>query len=213
MTRSNNLRPPARAPAHVRKPRAPGGRQQGRGRPMGDDNTDTAASRMRHLNTYFREHPVTGPAEGHTTTRTSTAPLRLATVDHVRASVREVVDHTRKANPAAGPAPSRSDAVYDWCHEHTQHSDETVRLRTAIIEYRQYLEHAIRAGDTKVVRPIRCPECNTFGLMWPTDGSQAAVCTNTECVDRDGLSHAFTLAELATRQVTSRKNLRPACAT
>jgi hypothetical protein len=48
--------------------------------------------------------------------------------------------------------------------------------------------------------------------MWVRE-SQTAVCTNTECVDRDGCSNAFTLARLAHDHVTRRKNLRQACAT
>jgi hypothetical protein len=179
----------------------------------GDATTDdTAASRLRHLNTYFREHPVTGPAEGHTTPVTSAAPMSIATLDHIRASVREVVDTTLEANPHAGPLPASVDAVYEWCRQNTRHADETVRLRVEIVEFRQRLEHAIRAGDTKVVRPLRCPQCRTWGLMWARE-YQAAVCTNTECVDRDGCSNSFTLARLAHHHVTSRKNLRPACAT
>jgi hypothetical protein len=179
---------------------------------MGDESTDTAAARLRHLNTYFREHPVTGPTQGHAPTVNLGAPLSLATLDHIRASVAEVVETTLDANPGAGPAPSRADAVYDWCREHTRHADETVRLRVQIIEFRQSLEHAIRAGDTKVVRPLRCPKCRTFGLMWSRE-QQAALCTNTECVDRDGFSSTFTLAHLAHHHVTSRKSVRKACAT
>ncbi len=179
---------------------------------MGDETTDTAASRLHHLNTYFREHPITGPAEGHTTTRTSTAPLHLATLDHVRASVREVVDHTLEANPKAGPLPPRVEAVYDWCRRNTALADATVQLRRDIIEYRHYLEHAIRAGDIKVVRPLRCPECRTWGLMWVRE-RQAAVCTNIDCVDRDGCSNTFTLSRLATEHITARRNHRHACAT
>jgi hypothetical protein len=179
---------------------------------MGDDNTDTAAARLRHLTTYFREHPVTGPSTGHATTVNPGAPLNLATIDHIRACVAEVVDTTREANPDAGPVPARVEAVYDWCRENTEHSDETVQLRVAIVEFRQRLEHAIRAGDTKVIRPLRCPECRTWGLMWVRE-AQAAVCTNTECVDRDGLSNSFSLSRLATHHVMSRKSLRQVCAT
>jgi hypothetical protein len=179
---------------------------------MGDDNTDTAAARLRHLTQYFREHPVTGPAAGHATTVAPAAPLSLATLDHIRACVTEVIDHTLAANPDAAPVPAHVEAVYDWCREQTRHADETVRLRRDIIEYRQYLEHAIRAGDVKVVRPLRCPECHTWGLMWVPE-RQLAVCTNTDCVDHDGISNAFPLGRLATHHMANRKNPRDACAT
>jgi hypothetical protein len=126
--------------------------------------------------------------------------------------VQEVVQHTRTANPEAGPAPSRADAVYDWCREHTQHSDETVRQRTATIEYRQYLEHAIQAGDVKVVRRHRCPSCGTVGLLWQRH-TQRAVCVNRHCARRNsGVSRSWTLANLAYEYIASKKSLKE-CAT
>lgn len=177
-----------------------------------DDSTDTAAARLRHLHRYFREHPVTGPVEGHSGSRSAPAPLSLATLDHIRASVAEVVGTTRDINPAAGPAPSRADAVYDWCHRNTEHAPDAAQQRLATVEYRQYLEHAVRAGDVKVVRPHRCPECRTFGLMWSPD-MQRALCTNTECVDRDGFSTTVDLARLAYEHVAGRKKIRQVRAT
>lgn len=176
---------------------------------MGDD---TAAQRLAGLLAYFREHPTTGPVEGHTPTATASAPLSLATLDHITASVAEVVAHTRQVNPAAGPVPAQAAAVYDWCRKNTETCDELQAQRRERIIYRQSLEHAIRAGDVKVVRPHRCPKCRTFGLMWVPEW-QRALCTNTECVDKDGLSHSFTLARLAYEHVSSRKNLRQASAT
>ncbi|RSN39994.1 hypothetical protein DMH12_36175 [Streptomyces sp. WAC 04229] len=177
------------------------------------DSTDSAAARLRQLNQYFREHPVTGPLEGHSPQAAAPAPLSLATLDHVTASINEVIKHTRSANPSAGRAPTRADAIYDWARQHTEHAPEAVQQRTAAIEYRQYLEHAIRAGDwRKVIRPQRCPECRTFGLMWQAD-TQRALCTNTRCVDRDGFSTTVTLARLAHQHVTAQKKLRQSRAT
>lgn len=177
------------------------------------DDTDNATQRLRQLSTYFREHPVTGPSVGHAPSRTPAAPLHLATLDHITASYAEVVEHTRSANPDAGPAPARADAVYDWAREHTAHADEAVQQRAAVIEYRQYLEHAIRAGDwRKVIRPHRCPECRTFGLMWK-DEMQRVLCTNTRCVDRDGFSTTVTLSRLAHEHVAKQKSLQQVSAT
>ncbi|MFB8182550.1 hypothetical protein ACFC8N_42505 [Streptomyces sp. NPDC055966] len=177
-----------------------------------DTDGDGAAARLHHLQQYYREHPVTGPAEGHRTTVHSGAPLSLATLDHVTASVREVAEHTYAVNPGAGPIPESVAAVYDWCHAHTEHAPETVRARGEVIEFRQFLEHAIRAGDHAVVRKQRCPKCRTWGLMWQQQ-MQRAVCTNTDCVDRDGFSRTFDLARLAYEHVAARKNLRQASAT
>src|SRR5688572_11076352 len=97
------------------RPCAPG-RTTGDGDTMeqGDTSKDTAAARLRQLTQYFREHPVTGPVEGHAASRSAPAPLSLATLDHIHASVNEVVEHTHAANPKAGPAPARADAVYTW---------------------------------------------------------------------------------------------------
>lgn len=178
----------------------------------GDEAADTASARLRDILQHFREHPVTGPVEGHTTTRTPSAPLSLGTLDHIRACVSEVVQHTLDANPDAGPAPSRADAVYDWARQHTAHTDDTVRTRSDVIEYRQYLEHAIRAGDVKVIRKHRCPKCRTWGLMWSREMNRA-LCTNTDCVTRDGFSRTWSLHKLAWEHIARRKNLRQASAT
>jgi len=177
---------------------------------MGD--SDTAAARLAALNEYFREHPVSGPGEGRAPTRSSGAPLRLATVDHIRASVAEVAGHTYAVNPDAGPVPEQAADVYDWCREHTRHADEAVQTRRDIVEQRQRLEHALRAGDPSVIRPHRCPECRTFGLMWVAE-MQAAVCTNTRCTDRDGMSTTVALGRLAYEHVTAQKKLQRTRAT
>jgi hypothetical protein len=172
-----------------------------------DNDTDGAAARLHHLQQYYREHPVTGPLEGHAPVVNPGAPLSLATLDHISASVREVAEHTRALNPHAGPVPAEAAAVYDWCREHTEHADDIDRQGLEVIEYRQYLEHAVRAGDHKVVRRHRCPKCGTWGLMWQPD-MQRALCTNTGCVDRDGFSTTVPLARLAYEHVVGRKNLR-----
>lgn len=176
-----------------------------------DDGTDTAAARLHQLATYFRDHPVTGPVEGHTPGRSAApAPMSLATLDHIRSSVQEVVTHTRTANPDAGPLPERVEAVYAWARDNTQRAPEIDQQRLEVIEYRQYLEHAIRAGDwRKVIRPQRCPECRTFGLMWE-HAMQRALCTNTDCVDKDGFSTTVSLSRLAHEHIAGRKHLRQA---
>ena len=181
---------------------------------MGTDtgDTDGAASRLAHLQKHFREYPVTGPLEGHTTVVNPGAPLSLGTLDHIQASVHEIARHTYALNPQAGPIPAAAAAVYDWCHQHTEHADDIDRERGQVIEYRQYLEHTVRAGETKVIRRHPCPKCSTWGLMW-IEADQRAVCTNTDCVDKDGFSHRFSLSRLATEHVANRKNLRYVSAT
>lgn len=181
---------------------------------IGEDGTDTAAGRLLELHEYFREHPVTGPAIRSTPSTVPGTPLNLATHDYIAASVAEVVQHTRAANPQAGPLPARVEAVYDWCREHTQHADEAVAERTAALEYRHRLEHAIRAGDDKVIRPHRCPdpECGTITLHWQAD-IQRAMCLNRNCAKRNGgIARRWTLARIAYEAVASKKRLRD-CAT
>jgi hypothetical protein len=179
-----------------------------------DNGTDGAAARLQHLQQYFREHPVTGPVEGRSTLVHPGAPLNLGTLDHVRDSVREVAEHTYAINPKAGPVPAHAAAVYDWAREHTEHADDIDRQRLAVIEYRQYLEHAIRAGDwRKVIRPQRCPKCNTFSLMWSEEMGDRVLCTNDKCLDRDGFSTMPTLSRLAHAHVNKQKNLRRVSAT
>jgi hypothetical protein len=179
-----------------------------------DTDTDTAAQRLSELNAYFLTHPVTGP-EGHSYTHlgghhTSTAPglpynARIA--EHIQASVTEVITHTRNANPDAGQ-PQRIEDVYDWARQHTEHAPEDVQFRRDVVEYRHRLEHAIAAGDIKVVRPHRCPSCGTLGLHWQSD-RQRAVCLNLHCADANGgISHSWSLGRLAFERVAVEKSLR-----
>ena len=174
----------------------------------GEDDNETA-NRLRILNRHFREHPVTGP-EGHSVTGpTSRAtavahglPYPAQIVEQIDRSVAEVAAHTRTVNPAAGPLPARVEAVYDWYREHTANAPAAEQQRRDTILYRQGLEHAIAMGDTKVIRPHRCPGCRTFGLMWIAE-AQRAVCTNSRCTTKTGLSSSWTLAKLAYEHVAA----------
>ncbi|MGW2740555.1 hypothetical protein ACWC4D_40980 [Streptomyces sp. NPDC001288] len=185
-----------------------------------DTDSDSASQRLAELDAYFREHPVTGP-EGHSYTRfgghhTSTAPgmpYNTRVADHIDRSVTEVVQHTQAANPGTVlPAPDRIADVYDWAREHTEHAPDDVQLRRDILEYRHRLEHAVHAGDVSVVRPHRCPACQTLGLYWRPE-FQRAVCLNLHCARKNhGISHRWTLGRLALERVTLEKTLRE-CAT
>lgn len=181
----------------------------------GETDTDGAAHRLAQLHAYFREYPAIGPVEGHATTAAS-APMRLATLDHITASVREVAEHTRAANPDAGPLPQRVQDAYAWMHQSLTHADATAQLRAAAIEYRQYLEHCLEARDhgtvRREVRTLPCPTCGCWGLMWAAE-MKRAVCTNTECTDRDGFSTTLTLARIAHARAVARQNVRQARAT
>jgi hypothetical protein len=186
---------------------------------MGDNNTDTAAARLRQLNAYFHERPVNS-AEGRSYTRfgprtTPTAPglpFNARVTEHIQACVDEVVTHTRRVNPDAGSRPSRVDAVYDWAREQTENAPEAEQMHRDLREYRHRLEHAIAAGDTSVVRPHRCPDCGTLGLFWQADRN-TVVCFNRRCAAANGGIHrTHSLARLAFEHLVAERILRE-CAT
>lgn len=181
---------------------------------MGNGETDTAASRLRLLNEHFRQHPITGPA-GHSyissePRATATAPgipYNATVDDHIRASVQEVVDDTLAVNPGAGPLPEHVQDVYRWYVQNTFNAATARQQRRDTIIYRQQLEHAITMGETKVIRPHRCPQCRTLGLFWRPQ-LRRALCTNSRCLTPEGLSSTWTLAKLAYEHVADQKSLR-----
>ena len=182
--------------------------------------TDDAAASLHDLAAHYRQHPVTGAA-GHSyiaagprATRTvPAAPLDLDMIDHIDASVREIADHARQVNPDADPLPARVKDAYGWYMETTALAPVAEQQRRDTIVYRQHLEHAIRLGDIKIVRPHRCPKCRTLGLMWDRV-QRTVVCTNGNCLTRDGLSRKFTLAQLAYEHVAAQyENSVRDCAT
>lgn len=174
---------------------------------MGHGDDDTAAARLGQLSRYFREPAVTGNTGRHTRSTTPAAPVNLTIVDHIQASIQEIAADARAVNPAAGPLPERVEAVYAWYLEHTKAAGPAQQQRRDTIVYRQGLEHAIALGDIKVVRPLRCPKCRTLGLMWEAP-LRRALCTNRNCVTKDGTSTTWTLARLAYEHVAAEKTLQ-----
>lgn len=172
---------------------------------LGDDTT--TEKRLRLLAAEFTQHQKRGPGDGRTPTATEApAPIDLNIVDHIRAAVHEIEQHTRAADWArpAGPAPADAADVYAWAREHTAHLDqERQQAREAII-YRQGLEHAIAMGDTDAVRTHPCPECGCWGLYWRT-AARRAVCVNRRCTDKDGVANTWTLARIAQQHITAKE--------
>jgi ribosomal protein L37AE/L43A len=187
---------------------------------MGSTEDDTAAGRLGALVTHFRQHRVTGPA-GHSfvssapraTSDAPAAPVNLEVVDHITACLREISDHAHEVNPGAGPLPPRVQGAYSWYMENTRNAPEAEQQRRDTIVYKQSLEHAIAMGETKVVRPHRCPDCDTFSLMWSRP-MQQIVCTNRKCTAADGTSRIVTPARIARHHIAamSEKTVRD-CAT
>ncbi|QKW31448.1 hypothetical protein HUT11_35385 (plasmid) [Streptomyces seoulensis] len=172
---------------------------------------DDAAHRLAALATYYRQHPVKGPA-GHSyissePRATQTAPglpWDTGTDDHITRSITEVVNHTRAINPDAEPVPVHVANVYEWCRANTAAADADQEQQREALIYRQGLEHAIRAGDHSVIRPHRCPSCGAPGLFWQRH-LQAAMCVNRHCARRNhGRHQQYSLAELAYEHVATK---------
>jgi hypothetical protein len=174
---------------------------------MGRD-TEDAASRLHLIDTHYREHPQTGPSERRAPSVTPGAPLNIGIVDYMARCVDEVVQHARAdAGDSLGPLPTRAGDYYDWWTDSTADAGPEVQLHRDIVIYRQGLEHAIKLGDHDVVCRHPCPRCATWGLQWQPY-TQRAMCLNTECRGRDGMSSAWTLGRLATQYVTQKEILR-----
>lgn len=188
---------------------------------MGQQEADTAGSRLNDLHVFFlRGRPVEGP-EGHSYTafraRTphsaSPIPYNTDVAEHITASVAEVTAHVHAVNPDADMLTQRVADVYALARERTQHAPEIEQQRLDTLEYRHRLEHAILAGDTSVVRPHRCPACHTIGGLFWQAASQTVVCVNLHCAKRNGgQSQQWTLGRLAYEHVAIEKMLRD-CAT
>lgn len=188
---------------------------------MSTTDGETAAGRLAELYAHYRQHPVKSAA-GHSyisaapraTASVPEALVNLEVVDHIQASLREVVGDTLAANPDAGPLPPRVEGAYRWYIENTRNAPEADQQRRDTVIYRQGLEHAIAMGNRKVVRPHRCPQCRTLGLMWPrTLEAERAVCTNRNCLDAEGMASTWTLAQLAYEHIAAQKNHGRASAT
>lgn len=176
---------------------------------MGATDTDDAADRLRTLQGriwHFPTGSVTklprsgGPAYPE-------APLDLDLIDHITDSVREIRAEALADNPAAGPLPADAARAYDWWRASTPELEgERLLAREAVI-YRQGLEHAIQAGDTKVVRKHPCPACGCWGVHWLRP-EKRAVCMNRDCRDEDGLARMWELKHLAYEHITAQKMLK-----
>ena len=164
---------------------------------------DTTAQRLRLLELEFLVPGDNGPGDGRSATRTtSPALVNLGILDHMNRAVAEVVEHVQAENPQARPYSGGAAGIYTWMHENDT-APERQDVREALI-YRQGLEHAIAAGNTKVIRPHRCPACRTYGLFWREQAGHAA-CVNRHCVDEHGLSRTWSLERLAQQHIADQK--------
>jgi hypothetical protein len=167
---------------------------------MGRDTAAAAASALRLLNSpELRHPPKAAPGLRRATTTTAPAPLDLALVDYLEATIHQVVDHTRQVNPNPEPLPD-VDGLYDWYTRNTLGADEADRrYRDTLIELHA-LEHALRLGDFDAVRPHPCPACGSWGLFWDREGNRAR-CSDRDCRDDDGLASSWTPARLVAQKI------------
>ncbi|MFD5899079.1 hypothetical protein [Streptomyces sp. NPDC060366] len=177
---------------------------------MGNTDNGDAADRLRTLEGRIWRFPTGSvnklPRSGGPTH--PEAPLDLDIIDHITASVREAQDHvSANRTENAGPMPANVADVYDWWRASTPSLDAERTLAREAVIYRQGLEHAIQAGDTKVVRKHPCPECGCWGLFWRRP-EKRAVCANRDCRDEDGLARMWELKHLAHEHVTRQKMLK-----
>ncbi|MET7713744.1 hypothetical protein [Streptomyces sp. NPDC005407] len=182
-----------------------------------DAGDDTAARRLRVLEAELHDPWRTpGEQEGSRSVRPagrgsrtvhSPALIHLGILEHMTASRAEVIARARAEVPDTGPDPGLHPGMYTWWRERTAHLAPEIQQARETVIYRQSLEHAIAAGDTKVIRPHPCPDCGCFGLEWDS-GRRRAICTYRPCSDERGMTHAWKLAELAHRHVAGEKMLK-----
>ncbi|MFG2532792.1 hypothetical protein [Streptomyces sp. NPDC048516] len=173
-------------------------------------NADTSATAAAHMRT-LRE--ISGPLARKGDTSPSRAkpahapaPIDLGLLDHLEASRAEIVAAVRDANPAAGPAPL-DEGIYQWMVDATPQLDEDRRRVHEALAYRQGLEHALRAGEEKVIRRHACPACRTWGLFWSRPAQRAA-CVNRYCSDAAGRRSTWTLSQLAHHHIATQAERR-----
>lgn len=174
---------------------------------MGEDTDSTAARRMRLLESDLAPGRRGPRPERTAPTAQATTPLDLGVYDHLEACLQEVETHTRAVVPDAGDIPAERAGVYEWAREHILGLPEYERRAHDVIVYRQSLEHAIRGGNTKVVRKHPCPRCGCWGLFWLAP-QQRAVCTYEHCVDDEGMSSSWTLKTLAHAHIRQEEKRR-----
>lgn len=173
----------------------------------GDTDATTAAARLRLIQSGDCTTPRRDPGERRAPASPySPALIDLNIFDYMRASVDEVIAHTRAEAPQAPPAPAEAAGVYGWMREHTEHLDTERRLAAEVLVYRQGLEHALAMGQRGVIQPHPCPACGCYGLQWQSV-MRRAVCVYKRCPDDNGRARTFTLTQLARQHVKAREEI------
>lgn len=172
-----------------------------------------AGARLQILRDNLAQPHGPRPADappGRTSHTHGAPPLDLAVLEHVRASVDELLTHARTeartcfcgCGKAVGCMPTTDlTAAYAWfLDEGTADLDAgKARVREAIV-YRQSLEHALRYGDEVVIRRESCPGCQCWSLIW-RQIAQRAGCINSDCRGKTGRGSTWTLQQLAENAV------------
>ncbi|MFD5848328.1 hypothetical protein [Streptomyces chartreusis] len=166
---------------------------------MGRDTAADASRALRLLaSSDLRHHPKTGPQPRRSTPSAPGTPLNLAMVDYLTSAVGEVVAHARTVASELAPLPERVEDIYAWYIDQTGDADaDEQAYRDTLIET-QYLEHAVRLGETDAVCKHPCPRCGCWGLMWEAGRAR---CTNRKCRTPGGISSSWSLSRLAAQKV------------
>lgn len=165
-----------------------------------DSIAGVATARLRLLQHEITEPHTRGAGpSGRTRNPFPAGPIPAGLLDHMRDAYQEAVSNTQAVAPAAGPPPADHSEVYGWMDRSTQDLNEEKRRIIEAVMFRQGLEHGIRAGHTDVVRPIPCPTCGCWSLIWD-EGRQRVVCPVDDCFT-DGRSTSWSLRDLAVRAV------------
>ena len=122
--------------------------------------------------------------------------MNLGLLDHFERTVRDAKTAVRAAVPTAKPAPADMAAYYQWIEEETAALDRQRARGIEVLVYRQGLEHAMRLGETAVLRREQCPRCACWSLQWRAVTRQAA-CLVAWCRDRRGAPSTWTLQQVA----------------
>lgn len=184
---------------------------------MGDGDKDTAAARLRLLqeSTAPGSTPRRPPPARRTPPSSPSTPIDLGMLDYMAACRNELVTHTRTAAPGAGAAPADTADLYEWMYQETAHLAAEKQLVRDAMVLRQSWEHCFAMNDHDevhaVVRRESCPACRCWTMFW-RPARRAAICTNQNCADADGLPVVLELNQIALAYVTAR-NARSSAAT
>ncbi|MFJ4965993.1 hypothetical protein ACIP6P_26710 [Streptomyces sp. NPDC088729] len=139
--------------------------------------------------------------DGRSATRVHGAPpVNQTVLAHLAVCDGEVAQFIERARQGAapadgdGPLPGRAGA-YDRARYQAQQLGGDSQQYLEAMEWRHSMTSALLMGDVDAIRTVRCPACETFGLVWVSETRHAS-CVNRYCAV-GGRPRAWTVAQLA----------------